>query len=161
MQLKLARKVHGERRCKKNREGLYAVLATGSNIIKVSPTTSTIKESVKAIVSPQNAIAKFGTQQERKTPLRAYADHRGPRTSEKLLGEEVRSQIKEFTRKLKGYKQVNHKRRDVSSSRAAMFQPLDPKSNARCGVSSPKFLISRHLGAKTKHQRRSALRSQR
>ena len=62
--------------------------------------------------SSQNNMAKFRTQHERKTPLKAYADHRGPRTSKKLLGEEVRSHIKEFTRKIRGDKKVKHKRHD-------------------------------------------------
>ena len=45
VELNLARKVHGKRRSKKNREGLYGVLAPGSHISKVSPTTSTIKDN--------------------------------------------------------------------------------------------------------------------
>ena len=112
VQLKLAREVHGKRRSKKNLEGLYVVLATGPNIIKVSPTTSTIKEPGKAIVNSQKDIAKLGTQQERKPPLKTSADQRGPRTSEKMLGEEDQGHIKEFTRKLKSDIKVKHKRHD-------------------------------------------------
>ena len=44
VELNLARKIHGKRRSKKNLERLYEVLAPGSQILKVSPTTSTIKE---------------------------------------------------------------------------------------------------------------------
>ena len=87
----------------------YEALAPGSNIIKVSPTTSSIKKLKKSIFTVRNcAIAKFGTQHERKMPLKVYADLRGPKTSEKL-GEK---KLKEFTRKVNGNHKVNHKRRD-------------------------------------------------
>ena len=70
LQLKLVRKIYGKRRSKKNLEGLYEVLAPGSNIVKVSPTTSTIKEPGKPMVTVRNSgIAKFGTIQERQTAL--------------------------------------------------------------------------------------------
>ena len=62
VELNLARKIQGKRRSKKNLEGLYEVLAPGSHILKVSPTTSTIKESGKPVVTVRNSdIAKFGT----------------------------------------------------------------------------------------------------
>ena len=62
---------HGKRRSKKNLEGLYEVLAPGSQILKVSPTTSTIKEPGKPIVTVRRSdIAKFGTLQEEQTPLK-------------------------------------------------------------------------------------------
>ena len=105
VQLKLARKMHGKRLCKKDLEGLYEVLAPGSNILNVSPSTSTIKEPGKPTVTLCNSdIAEFGTTQERKTPLKFYADKRGPRTCEKLVKEQIQSHIKQFTRKLKGDK---------------------------------------------------------
>ena len=104
-ELKLARKIHGKRRSKKNIEGLYDVLAPGSNILKVSPTSSTIKEPGKPVVTVRNSdIAKFGTLQERQTPLKVYADRRGPRKGEKLVEELIQSHIKETTRKIKGDK---------------------------------------------------------
>ena len=66
MELNLARKIHGKRRSKKNLEGLYEVFASGSHILKVSPTTSTIKEPGKPVVTVKNSdTAKFGTQLER------------------------------------------------------------------------------------------------
>ena len=77
VELNLARKIHGKRRSKKNIEVLYEVLAPGSHILKVSP-TSTIKEPGKPMVTVRNSdIAKLGTQLERQTPLKAYADRRG------------------------------------------------------------------------------------
>ena len=51
VELNLARKIHGNRRSKNNLEGLYEVLAPGSHILKVSPTTSTIKEPGKHVVT--------------------------------------------------------------------------------------------------------------
>ena len=66
VEINLERKIHGKRRSKKNLEGLYEVLAPGANILKVSPTTSTIKEPGKPVVTVRNSdIAKFGTQLER------------------------------------------------------------------------------------------------
>ena len=84
VEVKLARKIHGKRRSEKNLEGLYEVLAPGSNILKVSPTTCTIKEPGKPIVKVRNSdIAKFGKLQERQTPLIVYAERRGPRMGKK------------------------------------------------------------------------------
>ena len=44
IQVKLARKIYESQRQKKNIDGLYEVLAPGSTVCKVSPTTSVIKE---------------------------------------------------------------------------------------------------------------------
>ena len=66
VELNLAQKIHGKRRSKKNLEGLYEILAPGSHFLKVSPTSSTIKEPGKPVVTVRkNDIAKFGTQLER------------------------------------------------------------------------------------------------
>ena len=129
VELNLARKVHGKRRSKKNLEGLYEVLAPGSHILKVSPTTSTIKEPGKPIVTVRNSdIAKFGTQLEHQTPLKAYADRRGPQSGEKIVKELMQGHIKEFTRKQKGDKKMKHRKREPGS-----------------GVSSTKSNISRAM----------------
>ena len=128
VELNLARKVHGKRRSKKNLEGLYEVLAPGSHILKVSPTTSTIKEPGKPIVTVRNSdIAKFGTQLQRQTPLKSCADRRGPRSGEKVE-ELIHRNIKEFTRKQKGDKKMKHRKREPGS-----------------GVSSSKSNISRAM----------------
>ena len=55
VELNLARKINGKRRSKKKLEGLYEVLAPGSHILKVSPTTSTIREPGKQIVTVRNS----------------------------------------------------------------------------------------------------------
>ena len=128
-ELNLARKIHGKRRSKKNLEGLYEVLALGSQILKVSPTTSTIKEPGKQVVTVRNSdIAKFGTKLERQTPLKVYADRRGPRSGEKFVEELIHSQIKEFTRKQKGDKKMKHRKREpgsgVSSQRSNISRAM-------------------------------------
>ena len=82
VQLKLAQKIHGRWRSKKYLRDLYEVLALGSKFIKVGMETSTIREP---LVTVRNSdIAEFGAQLEQKTPLKAYADRRGPRTSKKI-----------------------------------------------------------------------------
>ena len=91
-------------------------------MLKVSPTTSTIKEPGKQIVTVRNSdIAKFGAAQEWQTPLKVYADRRGPQTCKKLVEEQIQSHIKLFRLKLKGDKKMKHRKRDpgsgVSSSR--------------------------------------------
>ena len=125
----MARKIHGKRRSKKKLEGLYEVLAPGSHILKVSPTTSTIKEPGKQIVTVRNSdIAKFGTHQERQSPLRVYADRRGPRAGEKIVEELIHSHIKEFSRKRKGDKKMKHRKREpgsgVSSQRSNISRAM-------------------------------------
>ena len=145
VELNLARKVHGKRRSKKNLEGLYEVLAPGSHILKVSPTTSTIKEPGKPVVTVRNSdIAKFGTQLERQTPLKAYADCRGPRSGEKTVEELIHFHIKEFNRKQKGDNKMKHRRREPGS-----------------GVSSTKSNISRAMRRRIpKKPNFSAMRNQ-
>ena len=63
IQVKLARKIHDSQRQKKNLDGLHEVLAPGSTVCKVSPTTSVIKEPNGQEVRVRNSdIAKFGTK---------------------------------------------------------------------------------------------------
>ena len=129
VELNLTRKIHGKRRSKKNLEGLYEVLAPGSYIFKVSPTTSTIKGPGKPIVAVRNSdIAKFGIQLERQTPLKAYADSRGPRSGEKSVEKLIQSHVKQYTRKQKGDKKMKNRKREPGS-----------------GVSSSKSNISRAM----------------
>ena len=60
VQVKLARKFYDSQRQKKNLDGLYEVLAPGSTVCKVSPTTSVIKEPNRQEVRMRNSdIAKF------------------------------------------------------------------------------------------------------
>ena len=95
VQLKLARKILGKRRSKKNLEGLYEVLAPGSNTLIVRPTTSTRKEPGKLIVTVRNSDrAKLRILQERQTPQKVYTDRCGPQTFEKLVDEQIQSHVK-------------------------------------------------------------------
>ena len=115
-ELNLARKIYGKKRSKKNLEGLYEVLAPGSHILKVSPKSSTIKEPGKPIVTvPNSDIAKFGTQLERQTPLKWYANRREPRSSKKSVDKLTQCHMKEYTRKQKGDKKMKHRKRDPGS----------------------------------------------
>ena len=87
------------------------MLAPGSIIIKLSPTTEdyqiTINEPGKLVVAVNNSnIARFDSQLARQKSLNVYADCRKPRSSEKLLEEQIPSQLKEFTRKIKGDKKA-------------------------------------------------------
>ena len=138
VELNLAREIHGKRLSKKNFKVLYEVLAPGSYILKVSPTTSTTKEPGKPVVTVRNSdVAKFGTQLERRTPLKAYADRRGPRSGEKLMEEIIRSQVKEFARKQKGDKKMKHRKRDPGSGVSSSKSNLSRAMRGRV----PKILI--------------------
>ena len=139
VQLKPARKIHGKRRSKKNLERLYEASAPGSNILKVSPTNSTIKEPGKAIVMVRKSdIAKFRTVQERQIPLKVYSDRRGPKTCEKLVEEQIQSHIKHFTRQLKGNKKMMHRERDPGSGVSSSGSNISRAMQERI----PKFLVS-------------------
>ena len=86
-------------------------MAPGSNSLKVSPTTFTIKELGKPIVTVRNSdISKF-----QQTPLRVYADQRGTRSCKKPVEEQIQSHNKQFTRELKDDKTMKHGKRDPSS----------------------------------------------
>ena len=80
IQVKLARKLHENQRQKKNLDGLYEVLAPGSTVCKVSPTTCVIKEPNRQEVRVRNSdIAKIGTRAERDSDLTQYIEKRRKR----------------------------------------------------------------------------------
>ena len=118
--MKLAWRIHGKRRSSKNLEGLYEVLGPGSNILKVRPTMSNIKEPIKAIVAVRKSdIAKIGTlqkHQKQQIPMKVYADRRGHRTSKKLIEERIQSHFKQFARKINGDKKMEHRRQEPGNS---------------------------------------------
>ena len=129
VQLKLTRRIHSKRRSKKTSDDLYEFLAPGSNILKVRPTTSTIKEPGEPTVTVRkNDIAIFGTLQEKQTPLKVYADRRGPQVREKLMDKRIQSCVKQFTRNLNDDKNMKHRRRElgsgVSSSRSNISRAM-------------------------------------
>ena len=70
VQVTIASIKHAAQRQKMNLDGLYEVLAPGSTVGKVSPTTSVIKEPNRPEVRVQiSDIAKFGKQNERDAEL--------------------------------------------------------------------------------------------
>ena len=92
VQVKLARKLHDNQRQKKNLDDLYEVLAPGSTVCKVSPTTSVIKEPHKQEVRVRNSdIAKFGTRAERETELTQYIEGRPKKINEKPSNKKSRN----------------------------------------------------------------------
>ena len=95
--------------------------------------TSTVNETGKALVTVRNVdISKRGTLQEKQTPLMVYADPWRPSTCEKLVDEQIHSQVKQFTRNRKGDKKRKHRRRELGS-----------------GVSSSRSNISRAIQRRT------------
>ena len=69
VKIKLHRKIHGKRSSKKNLKGLSEVLAPGTHISKVSPTTSGMKEPGKPIVTERNSdIANSERSRSNKHP---------------------------------------------------------------------------------------------
>ena len=86
-QEKIARKIQASQRQKKNSDGLYEVLARGSTVGKVSPTTSIIKEPNRPDVRIRNSdIAKCGTRNKRDTELgRQYIERKPKKNHEKTL----------------------------------------------------------------------------
>ena len=77
VQVNLARKLHKNQRQKKRLDGLYKVLAPGSAVCKVSPTTSVIKEPNRQEVRVRNSdLAKFGARAEKDTDLTQYIERK-------------------------------------------------------------------------------------
>ena len=75
LDLKLVRKV--TKRSKRDLRGLWETLAPGSTVVRISDTTTVIKEPGVLEVRVRNSnIAKFGNRAERNTDLRQYAQRR-------------------------------------------------------------------------------------
>ena len=90
MQVEITQKIHAAHRQKKNLDRLYEVLAPGSTVGKISPTTSVIKEPNRPEVRiPNSDIATFGTRNERDTELGVYIDRRPKKVQEKTLQHEI------------------------------------------------------------------------
>ena len=128
IQVKLARKIHENQRQKKNLDGLYEVLAPGSTVRKISPTTSVIKEPNRQEVCVRNSdIAKFGTKAERDTDLGQYIQRRPKTIYEKTIEQKIKKHKRDLVRKNTGDKKIkrNKKQSDdigvVSSGRYCIF----------------------------------------
>ena len=114
VQVNLARKLHDNQRQKKNLDGLYEVLAPGSTVCKVSPTTSVIKEPHKQEVRVRNSdIAKFGTRAERETELTQYIERRPKKINEKTLEQKIQKHKRDIIRKNTGDKKIKRNVRTV------------------------------------------------
>ena len=127
VQVKLARKLHESQRQKKNLDGLYEVLAPGSTVCKVSPTTSVIKEPHKQEVRVRNSdIAKFVTRTERDTDLAQYIERRPKKTNEQTIEHKIYKHKRDLIRKNTGDKNIKRNRRQsddvsvVSSGRSCI-----------------------------------------
>ena len=127
MQVKLAQKLHENQRQKKNLDGIYEVLAPGSTVCKLSPTTSVIKEPHKQEVRVRNSnIAKFGTRAERDTDLMQYTERRPKKINEKTIEQKIQKHKRDLIRKNTGDKKIKRNRRQaddvsiVSSGRSCI-----------------------------------------
>ena len=115
------------------------MLATGSNTIKLSPTTLAMKKQGKAMIMVRNGnIGNFGTQEK---VLKVFADHcrtRPNKNPKKLMEEKIQSDFNEFSRKIKADKKVKLKRCHPGSGFSA-----SKSNNARamrvCIPKLPKF----------------------
>ena len=108
-------------------DGLHEVLAPGSTVCKVSPTTSVIKEPHKQEVRIRNSdIAKFGTRAERDTDLAQYIEKRPKKINEKTLEHKIYKHKRDLIRKNTGDKKIKRNRRQsddvsvVSSGRSCI-----------------------------------------
>ena len=114
VQVKLARKLQENQRQKKNLNGLYEVLAPGSTVCKVSPTTSVIKETNRQEVRVRNSdIAKFGTRAERYTDLTQYIERRPKKISEKTIEQKIHKHKRDLIRKNTGDKKIKRSRKQA------------------------------------------------
>ena len=87
VQMKIAREIHESQCQKKNLDGLYEVLAPGSTVGKICPTTSVIKEPNRQEVRVKNSadIPKFEPKNKRDTELGQYIERRPKKISERTL----------------------------------------------------------------------------
>ena len=127
IQVKLARKLQENQRQKKNLNSLYEVLAPGSTVCKVSPTTSVIKEPNRQEVRVRNSdISKFGTRAERDTDLIQYIDRRPKKINEKTIEQKIYKHERDLIRKNTGDKKIKRNRKQsddvsvVSSGRSCI-----------------------------------------
>ena len=101
IQIKITKKINNAHRQKINLDGFYEVLAPGSTVGKVSPTTSIIKEPKRPEVRVRNSdIAKFGTKHDRNTELGQYVDRRPTKIHDKkTLEQKINNHKHDLSRK--------------------------------------------------------------
>ena len=117
---------------KKNLDGLYPVLATGSTVCKVSPTTSVIKEPNRQEVRVRNSdIAKFGTRAEKDTDQTQYIERRPKKINEKTIEQKIHKHKRDLIRKNTGDKKIKRNRMQaddvsvVSSGRSCISSAIN------------------------------------
>ena len=127
IQVKLAQKHHKNQRQQKNLDGLYEVLAPGSTVCKVSPTTNVIKEpNIQEVRVRNSDIAKFGTRAERDTDLTQYIERRPKKINGKTIEQKIYKHKRDLIRKNTGDKKINRNRKQsddvsvVSSGRSCI-----------------------------------------
>ena len=109
--VKLAKKKPKTERSKKNLDGLYEVLATGSSVVKTDTYTSVIKEPGKRGVTIRNTdLTKFGMKTERQTELQMYVNMRPKIPSGKTTEDLINQHAKEARKKLEGNKRMKHRK---------------------------------------------------
>ena len=112
--MKIARKINAVQRQKKNLDGLYRVLAPGSTVWKVNPTTSVIEEPNRPEVRVQNSdIAIFGTRNERDTELDQYIERQPKNLLKKTLEQKIVNHKKGLLRKVSGIKKIKRNRKQT------------------------------------------------
>ena len=126
IQVKLARKLHENQR-QKNLDGLNEVLAPGSTVCKVSPTTSVIKEPNRQEVRVRNSyIAKFGMRAEQDTDLSQYIERWPKKINDKTIEQKTYKHKRDLIRKNTGDKKIKRNRKQfddvsvVSSGRSCI-----------------------------------------
>ena len=82
-------------------DGHYKILAPGSTVGKVSPTTSIIKELNRPEVRVRNSdMTKFDTKHERDTELGQYFDRKPEKRHEKSLEQKITKHKKDLWEKI-------------------------------------------------------------
>ena len=99
-QVKIARKFNAIKHQMRNLDGLYEVLAPGSTVGKISPTTSIIKEPKKPLVQVRHSDnTKFGKKEERFTRLAQNVDRHPLMLTENTLKQKITNH-KDLLRKI-------------------------------------------------------------
>ena len=116
IQVKLARKIYDKQRQRKNLDGSYKVLAAGSTVCKVSPTTSVFKEPNTKEERVRNSdIAKFGTKAERDSNLGQYIERRPTKIYEKTVEQKIVKHRRDLVRKNLGDKKIKRNKNQADN----------------------------------------------
>ena len=107
IQLKIAKSIYAAHRQKRNFDGLYKVLAPGSTLGKMSPTTTVIKEPNRPEVRVRiSDIAKFGTRNERRRTRSTSRQATEKKKQENTLEQKIINHKNALLRKDLGSKKI-------------------------------------------------------